>query len=106
VDALDQPVAAGDHQPPQERGADAAVLEPALDRDGELRRPGPPGPEQLELTDAADLAARHIADDETTVPVEPVAIGGDLGDARIAAEAQQAVVALQPQQVIPHLAAL
>jgi hypothetical protein len=106
VDPLDQPVAGCDHQAAQQRRPDAAVLERPLHRNGALRRSGPAGPDQLELTDPPHLAARDVSDHPDPAPVEPLAIGGDLRGAHVATKAAYAIRAVQPQQMVPDLVAL
>jgi hypothetical protein len=105
VEPVEQAVAGKDHEPPQQRSADAAALVWALDRYRELRGSRPAGADRLELADPAHLAALDAAHDQRAAPVELFAIGGDLCGAGVAAKAQQTVVAIQPQQIVSHLAA-
>jgi hypothetical protein len=66
----------------------------------------PAGSDQLELTEPPHLAAHEVSDHHDPAPVEPLAIGGDLRGALVAPEAEHAVLAVQPQQVLSDLVAL
>jgi hypothetical protein len=87
-------------QPPAELGAEAAAAEGLSHRNGELGRGRPSPGDRLELADRAQLAPDETAEDEGTgLAVETGAAGADALLARVAAEAEPPVLAVEAQEV-------
>src|SRR5215213_1535946 len=98
----DEPVAGTDHQPAAELGAEAAVPERLLHRDGELGRAWPRPADRLELADRAQRAGDEAAKDDGAagVALEVGAVGPDALVAGVPAEPQPAVLAVEAQEVL------